>query len=257
MHIGLTTGQAAAFADVTVKTVRHYHRLGLVDEPERDASGYRRYGSQQLLQLVRVRTLARAGVPLAEIPALLEADPDQFATAIVDIDQRLSQHIAELTARRVTLHRLENGDRALLPDRACALLDRLRELDLGPKIVDAYRDSLILAKALFPDHFDDYLTDFETAMADSVYAELIRQCWEADDWHTDDPRIPELAEQVADHLLRHPELTQFTGNLAAPDGATRYGVINHHGQQQPSTSARLTALIEQRLRAGGVDIPRQ
>jgi hypothetical protein len=31
-------GQAAAFAGVTVKTVRHYHRLSLVDEPRRDTS---------------------------------------------------------------------------------------------------------------------------------------------------------------------------------------------------------------------------
>jgi DNA-binding transcriptional MerR regulator len=36
---GLTIGQAAAFAGVTVKTVRHCHRLGLVEEPERDGSG--------------------------------------------------------------------------------------------------------------------------------------------------------------------------------------------------------------------------
>lgn len=257
MPIGLTTGQAAAFADVTIKTVRHYHRLGLVDEPERDASGYRRYGSRHLLQLVRVRTLAQAGVPLAEIPALLEADADQFAAAILDIDQRLTRHIAEVSARRSTLHRLESGDRALLPDRACAILDRLRELDLDPTIVEAYRDSLILAKALFPDHFDDYLTDFETATADGAYIELIRRCWEAGDWRTDDPRIPELAEQVTEHLLRHPELTQFTGKLATPDDATRYGLINHHGPQQPSAWTRLTTLIEQRLRAAGVDIPRQ
>ena len=44
MTDGLAIGQAAAFAGVTVKTVRHYHRLGLVKEPERDSSGYRRYG---------------------------------------------------------------------------------------------------------------------------------------------------------------------------------------------------------------------
>jgi DNA-binding transcriptional MerR regulator len=35
MTSGFTIGQAAAFAGVTVKTVRHHHRLGLVDEPAR------------------------------------------------------------------------------------------------------------------------------------------------------------------------------------------------------------------------------
>ncbi|MFD0268057.1 MerR family transcriptional regulator, partial [Streptomyces sp. NPDC127106] len=64
---GVTIGQAAAFAGVTVKTVRHYHQHGLIDEPRRDASGYRRYGSADLLRLIQVRTLAAAGVPLAEV----------------------------------------------------------------------------------------------------------------------------------------------------------------------------------------------
>lgn len=64
---GVTIGQAAAFVGVTVKTVRHYHKLGVVEEPRRDGSGYRRYGSADLLRLVQVRTLAGAGVPLAEI----------------------------------------------------------------------------------------------------------------------------------------------------------------------------------------------
>jgi DNA-binding transcriptional MerR regulator len=59
---GVTIGQAAAFAGVTIKTVRHYHKLGLVDEPDRDSSGYRRYGSDDLLRLVQVRALADAGV---------------------------------------------------------------------------------------------------------------------------------------------------------------------------------------------------
>jgi DNA-binding transcriptional MerR regulator len=69
---GLTIGQAAAFAGVTVTTVRHYHQHGLVDEPECDSSGCRRYRSAEPLRLVQVRTLAGAGVPLAEIGDLLD-----------------------------------------------------------------------------------------------------------------------------------------------------------------------------------------
>lgn len=61
MRGGLTIGHAAAFAGITVKTARHYHRLGLVEEPERDRSGYRRYGSTDLLRLVQARTLVDLG----------------------------------------------------------------------------------------------------------------------------------------------------------------------------------------------------
>jgi DNA-binding transcriptional MerR regulator len=56
-------------------TVRHYHQLGLIQEPHRDGSGYRRDRSTDRLRLVQVRTLAGASVPLAEIEGLLE-DPE-------------------------------------------------------------------------------------------------------------------------------------------------------------------------------------
>ena len=257
MRIGLTIGQAAAFAGVTVKAVRHYHQRGLVDEPDRDASGYRRYGSPQLLQLVRVRTLARAGVPLAEIPTMLDAGPSRFAATVDEIDRRLADDIAELEARRTTLRRLGSGDRALLPDRACAILDRLRELDFDAVAFDTYREGMILAKALFPSGFDAYLARFAEAIGDPEYVDLMKGVWAAGAWEPDDPRVEALAAAVADHLLNHPTLTRFPDDLNASDAATRYGLINHHGgQEQSPTFDRLTALIEKRLRAGGVDIPR-
>ena len=39
----LTIGQLATYAGVTVRAVRHYHAKGLLPEPARDGSGYRRY----------------------------------------------------------------------------------------------------------------------------------------------------------------------------------------------------------------------
>lgn len=69
---GLTIDEAGAFAGVTIATVRLYHQCGLVAEPEPDGSGCRRYRSAELLRLVQVRTLAGAGLPLAEIGDLLE-----------------------------------------------------------------------------------------------------------------------------------------------------------------------------------------
>jgi hypothetical protein len=64
----LTIGQLAAYAGVTVRAVRHYHQIGLLPEPERDASGYRRYGAKAVVSLIRIRTLANAGVPRRRPP---------------------------------------------------------------------------------------------------------------------------------------------------------------------------------------------
>src|SRR4029453_16757573 len=110
MPRGLTISQVAAFAGVTVKTVRHYHRLGLIDEPRRDRSGYRRYASADPLRLVQAPPLAEAGVPLAEIGAILDADASRFAADVADVERRLTERIKELVARRDMLHRLPPGN---------------------------------------------------------------------------------------------------------------------------------------------------
>ena len=48
----LTIGQLARHVGVTVRAIRHYHFRGLLAEPARDASGYRRYGAQAVVDLV-------------------------------------------------------------------------------------------------------------------------------------------------------------------------------------------------------------
>ena len=252
---GVTIGQAAAFASVTVKTVRHYHRLGLIEEPRRDASGYRRYGSADLLRLVQIRTLAAAGVPLAQIGAILDGDPDRFAAALIEVEWRLTDRINDLIARRDTLHRLATGDRALLPDRALALLGRAADFGFTPDDVTMAREGLVLVRALVPEGFDDYLSRIERALDDPRYMSLIKRMWCAAEWEPDDPRVDELATAIADHYLAHPSLLPIPAGLQArTDSAIRYSLLTHHGQEQKPTWARLTALVEAHLRSAGIEI---
>jgi DNA-binding transcriptional MerR regulator len=257
MRNEVTIGQAAAFAGVTVKTVRHYHKLGLVKEPERDSSGYRRYGSADLLRLVQVRTLAGAGVPLAEIGPLLDADSVLFASAVADVERQLTKRIEELTARRDTLHRLADGNRALLPDRAVALLEQMPGLGFTADEVTAARESCVLAKALVPEGFDDYLTHVEHALQDTRFVALSRRAAETATWAPDDARIDELATAIADHYLANPaHLKIVTGLQARTEAATRYKLVAHHGEEQAPASAQLVTLVEAKLRSAGIHIPR-
>ncbi|MER6394317.1 MerR family transcriptional regulator [Streptomyces sp. NPDC001523] len=258
MADGLTIGQAAAFVGVTIKTVRHYHRLGLVAEPKRDGSGYRRYGSGDLLRMVQVRTLAGAGVPLAEIGDLLDADPERFAAALDDVHRRLTERIEDLTGRRDTLHRLAHGDRVLLPERACAVLDRLTELGFRHDYVATQREALVLTRALVPEIFDTFLTRLEHGLDDPEFVELTKLGSDATSWDPDDPRIEELASALSDKLLAVPTpLTMPTGSRSRSDTASRYGLVNHHREEQAPAIARLNALVEANLRAAGISLPHQ
>ncbi|WP_344418544.1 MerR family transcriptional regulator [Amycolatopsis minnesotensis] len=248
-------GQAAAFAGITIKTVRHYHKLGLVDEPARDGSGYRRYGSDDLSRLVQVRTLAAAGVPLAEIGPLLDSDAASFATSLADVERHLTERIDELTARRDMLRRLASGDRALLPDRAVVLLEGMPSLGFTPDDVTIARESFVLAKALVPEGFDDYLTDIEHALRDPRFVALTKRTTEVAGWAPDDPRVAELAADLAAHYLANPaQLKIVTGLQARTEAATKYRLIAHHGEQRESAAARLAALVETKLRSAGVHI---
>ena len=80
----LTISQFASYAGVTVRAVRHYHAKGLLPEPERDHSDYRRYDAAAVVELIRIRTLADAGVPLSRVRELLAADADEFREAVAE-----------------------------------------------------------------------------------------------------------------------------------------------------------------------------
>ncbi|MEV0952603.1 MerR family transcriptional regulator [Promicromonospora sp. NPDC050249] len=254
----LTIGQAAAFAGVTVKTVRHYHRLGLVEEPRRDSLGYRRYGSAGLLRLVQVRTLADAGVPLSRIGTMLDADPQQFAGDLADVKQRLTDRIQELVVRRDTLDRLAAGNRLLLPDRACALLERAAALGFPQDYLAQSLEHLVLAKALVPWDFDSFIAQSERALDDAQYVALLKRNWEARMWDPDDPRVDALATEIADHLLANPEILAIATSLRSEtDALARYGLISDYQAQIAPALGRLMALVEAVLRSADIDILRQ
>src|SRR5215472_15046773 len=108
---GLTISQLAEYAGMTIKAVRHYHRRSLLPEPPRDASGYRRYTAEDAIALVKIRTLAEAGVPLARIGTLLVAEPGEFAARMAEIDRKLQERVDELLCTRERIAHPSAGDR--------------------------------------------------------------------------------------------------------------------------------------------------
>src|SRR5215471_13802461 len=59
-------------AGVTVRTLHHYDRLGLLRPSGRSRAGYRLYTERELARLEQIVTLKFIGLPLKEIKALLE-----------------------------------------------------------------------------------------------------------------------------------------------------------------------------------------
>ncbi|MGW1453008.1 MerR family transcriptional regulator [Micromonospora sp. NPDC002411] len=194
----LTISQLAAYVGVTVRTVRHYHQVGLLPEPDRDESGYRRYGTAAVVSLIRIRILANAGVPLSQIGRLLDADTSTFADAVDGIDRHLRDEIARLEASRQQIARLAAGDRLALPPEVITYLDRLREIGASERVVQGERDGWILMAARWPDHVREWMPGKIAQLDDPRVVQLHRilaGIFDSD--ASDTARLEEAADLIA------------------------------------------------------------
>jgi DNA-binding transcriptional MerR regulator len=100
-------GELAGLVGISTRAIRHYHRVGLLPEPARQANGYREYSLRDAVGLARVRRLTGLGLSLDEVRAALSAGggPD-LAGILRELDAGLSRQEAELRRRRATLARL-------------------------------------------------------------------------------------------------------------------------------------------------------
>ena len=153
----LTISQLASYAGVTVRAVRHYHAKGLLAEPRRDRSGYRRYDAAAVVELIRIRTLADAGVPLSRVRELLAASGEEFAAAVSDIDRRLRAEIRERQRHREQISQLAAGDSLALPPVAVAYLNRMRDFGFRERLIEIERDSWILIAAQIPEQVPAFM----------------------------------------------------------------------------------------------------
>ena len=75
----MNVGEVAALAGVTVRTLHHYDRIGLLSPSGRTAAGYRQYAPADLDRLHQVLLYRELGFPLEEVATLLDdpsADPE-------------------------------------------------------------------------------------------------------------------------------------------------------------------------------------
>lgn len=192
----LTISQLADYVGVTVRAVRHYHQRGLLPEPERDASGYRRYGAQAVVDLIRIKTLSDAGVPLARIADLMSAPPAQFSQAVADLDQALASRIQALQEQRHRISQLVAGDRLFLPADVAEYLSELRDLGVRPRTVEMERGGWILLMVRSADRVTGWIKEKRAAFADPEFRRLYLACDQAFDWDPADPRLEQLADDM-------------------------------------------------------------
>lgn len=247
----LTISQLARFVGVTVRAVRHYHARGLLPEPERDASGYRRYDAQAVVDLIRIKTLADAGVPLSRVSELLDSSSDEFARAVDQIDKDLQQRIRELQSHRRSVRGLAAGDNLVLPDAVIDYLARMRAAGMSERMIDGEREGWILLAAHSPDRVADWATLKDAMFDDPVFRDMYMTFDASVDWDADDPRIAQLADtfmaygEGLDGELRK----AYTESVDVVLDDTLSTLFDAQTADVPPAWERLTTLLAERQRS--------
>jgi MerR family transcriptional regulator, copper efflux regulator len=135
-----TVGELAARFDLPTNVLRHWETLGLLT-PERDGSGYRRYGRGDLVRVAVILRNKAAGMTLEQIGVLLDGEAagrhEVLEAHLRDLDERarsiersremtehalrcrahdivacprFSRHVSDLTEGRATTARIADWE---------------------------------------------------------------------------------------------------------------------------------------------------
>ncbi|GAA0577894.1 MerR family transcriptional regulator [Kribbella sandramycini] len=207
-----STRQVAELAGTTVKAVRHYHKLGLLAEPERTANGYKQYGVAELTRLLRIRRLTELGLSLPQI-AQLGDTTEHPAQILRELDAELAAGIDRLQRLRAELAPiLEHGWPTDLPAEWAPLISEMSANDRALLVVQA---RLLDAEGLKT--WQRFLAEY---VEDPAVGEFDRLAPDADE-----PTRADLVDRLSEHFAtirtEFPELQE--SRTTAPGGPGHVG----------------------------------
>ena len=181
----VSVGQFATMTHLSVKTLRHYHEVGLLEPARVDAqTGYRYYSLDQLPAAQLIRRLRDLKMPIADVRSVLVArDPDERNVLISAHMDRLEAELAETRAAVNSLRVLLDTARTRAPITrrtapafiAISIADTIDPGDVAPWWEAALAELRALAR-------DQHLRT--TGPAGGVFDEALYQQERAGPWCT-------------------------------------------------------------------------
>lgn len=204
-----STRELAELAGTSLRAVRHYHDVGLLEEPERGPNGYKRYGVPHLTRVLRIKRLTELGFSLSQIATMGDADKHP-GEALRTLDAELATTIERLERAR--------GELSLILNQA-ATLDLPAEFAQCAREVDFSQSDrallLVLSRVLSPPELAAYVEVLKSHPTGPAAREFNLLPADADDLVRQ-----ELAERLAARIsvlrAEHPGWLDLS---AGPDGA--------------------------------------
>jgi DNA-binding transcriptional MerR regulator len=216
METVLSIGEAAKLAGVSVQTLRHYDKLGLLVPSQVSAAGHRRYSARDCERLRLIRALRGVGFDLDTIGRVLDSglepgDAVKMRLEALEAEQRT------LRRRQLLLQAAMKGNRKDVLDRlsekhVLARLDRLEreaflERHLGWTPHDTPASEAIWRAAIcdLPEEMDDAQLEAWLELAEIAADERFRSALEQQfelGRGLDDSKVPESSRSFQ-RLLAH------------------------------------------------------
>lgn len=234
-----STRELADLASTTVNTVRHYHRRGLLDEPERGTNGYKRYGVEHLIRLLEIRRLRDVGVPIERLKQH-ESGVATSEQVLLEIDAQLVGSIERSRhARAAIAAMLQNDSTGQVPfgfePVAAQMSPRERSLTL---IYSQLYNETAMAdvRNMLDTEVDHANEEFERLPADAAEG-------------TRDRLARELAGSIAEALINYPWLTAPQGRLLKDETTTAntwlMSVVALYNEAQLDVMKRASTLAQE------------
>lgn len=245
--------EVAELAGVSVRTLRHYHQVGILPEPARGSNGYRHYALVHVAVLLRIRRLVDLGVALDRMPALLAdvdpSDPSDPSAAEVlgELDRELQAEVERLQEQRSRIAGLlADGRRPDLPPGP-SLADLVATI--SPDIAGLERDAGVVLASLGSESYVEDLRRLGEAVtrADQeggLSAVVVR--FRDLDPAAPDSEVEALADDFAD-LLRGPMRdlrTSGTGRRLAHVRPGQLPTLDDDPRLNPAQLKSLTILSD-------------
>ncbi|WP_202963987.1 MerR family transcriptional regulator [Actinoplanes friuliensis] len=245
--VAWSTRELADLAGTTVNTIRHYHRLGLLEEPTRRYNGYKQYGIEDFVRLLRIRRLVGLGVPLAQIQSI-SSDGDNGSQVLRQVDTSLAAEVERLRKVRSDIAAiLRDGGSADTPSGFGAVAPRLSPSD----------SSLLHVITQLCD--EDALADLKNMLESDPGP--VDQEFDALPAEADEATRQRLAESLTPTLVRHlvdyPWLSDPAARLVKSEHVTRQtfvdAVIDLYNAAQIDVLVRAGLLAQKQLRLAHKD----
>lgn len=191
----LSIGDLASCSGLSVKTIRYYSDIGLL-EGRRSPGGHRRYGPEMVERIRLIKRLRALHLPISTVTQVVTGDRS-LADLVTGELHHVEERLAQLRWREATLKALDD----------CTDQERLRRLEVLSRVQQLPRARLDLLRT-----WEEKTSALPSSVADTVISQAVPE-------PPADPS-PQMALHYAElhALAEHPGLAEYLHFLASPQG---------------------------------------